>query len=277
MLATVLGILGIVVGITLLFGSFTLIGSGERGVITHFGSVQSTILGEGFNFKMPIRDSIKKMDVRTHVIQFDNANRDGDDTENSSLFAASKDLQDVQIAIVVNYHVDPAKVNTIFQQYGYVEDYEVNVLKPLVREIIKSQASSYTAEELVTKRAEFSNKVSAVLADAFTSKSAIFERVNITNFQFSESFNKAIEAKVTAEQNALAARNKLEQVKFEAEQRVAQAKAEAEAIRIQSEAIQQSGGANYVNLKYVEKWDGKLPVYNLGSSSPLIQIPSAAK
>ncbi len=77
---------------------------------------------------------------------------------------------------------------------------------------------------------------------------------------------------MTAEQNALAAKNKLEQVKFEAEQRIAQAQAEAEAIRIQAEAIQNQGGAEYVNLKAIEKWDGKLPVYSLGSATPFINL-----
>ncbi len=56
------------------------------------------------------------------------------------------------------------------------------------------------------------------------------------------------------------AKNKLEQVKFEAEQRVAKAKADAEAIQIQAKAITQQGGKDYVQLKAIERWDGKLPV-----------------
>ena len=146
------------------------------------------------------------------------------------------------------------------------------IIEPIIREVIKSQAALYTAEELVTKRAEFSNKVSAMLSEKIGSKDSVFERLNITNFQFSESFSKAIEAKVTAEQNALAAKNKLEQVKFEAEQRVAEAKGEAEAIKIQAQAIQAQGGKEYVNLKWVEKWNGILPTTILGDSVPMINI-----
>lgn len=94
--------------------------------------------------------------------------------------------------------------------------------------------------------------------------------MNITNFQFSDTFNTAIEAKVTAEQNALAAKNKLDQVKFEADQRVAQAQGEAEAIKIQAQAIQAQGGAEYVKLQWISKWDGKLPSTSLGSSNGVI-------
>ena len=100
----------------------------------------------------------------------------------------------------------------------------------------------------------------------------VVDELSIVNFEFSKSFDTAIEAKVTAEQNALAAKNKLEQVKFEAEQRITQAKGEAEAIRIQVSAIQNQGGAEYVNLKAIEKWKGDLPTYMMGQSIPFINI-----
>ena len=265
----VAGLLAILVLVVIL-GGFTIIGPGQRGVIVQFGKVSDRIMGEGLNFKLPIRDSVVKMSVQTQTIQFDNKLGKGDTTEESSMFCATKDLQDVQIAVIVNYHLDAAKVNKTYQQYG--STYQVNIIEPIIREVIKSQAALYTAEELVTKRAEFSNKVSVMLSEKIGSKDSVFERLNITNFQFSESFSKAIEAKVTAEQNALAAKNKLEQVKFEAEQRVAEAKGEAEAIKIQAQAIQAQGGKEYVNLKWVEKWNGVLPSTVLGDSVPMISI-----
>jgi prohibitin 2 len=88
----------------------------------------------------------------------------------------------------------------------------------------------------------------------------LLEDVFITDFKFSDSFDKAIESKVTAEQRALESKNKLEQVKFEAEQQIATAKAEAESIRIKAQAVTQQGGADYVKLQAIQKWDGKLPV-----------------
>jgi uncharacterized membrane protein YqiK len=78
---------------------------------------------------------------------------------------------------------------------------------------------------------------------------------------------------VTAEQNALASKNKLEQTKYEAEQRVATAKGEAEAIRIQSEAIQSQGGENYVQLQAIKQWNGVLPTTFIpGQSVPFINL-----
>ena len=263
-------VIGLIIFLILFFGSWVIIPSGHRGVITNFVRVSYNIMSEGFHFKVPIWDDIHKVSVSTQTVHFDNKQKKGDETEQSSLFAASKDLQDVQIAVVVNYHQSPEKVNKIFQQYASV--YQPNVIEPIIRESVKSRSALFTAEELVTKRLQFSDEVSKLLSEKLAEKDAIFERFNVVNFEFSESFAQAIEAKVTAEQQALQAKNKLEQVKFEAEQRITAAKAEAEAIRIQAQAITQQGGREYVNLKWVEKWNGNLPNTVLGDAIPLVNI-----
>lgn len=84
---------------------------------------------------------------------------------------------------------------------------------------------------------------------------------------------RAVESKQVSQQQALKAKNDLERIKLEAEQRVAQAEAEATAIKIQAEAITQQGGEDYVNLKAVEKWDGKLPTQMIPNASlPFINL-----
>lgn len=251
----------------LVFGSFGTIRAGERGVKTRFSAVVSTI-DPGFYLKLPFIEKVTRMEVKTRTVNYDRNGNEGDTSETSRLAGASKDLQDVWIGVVVNYHIDPTKVEAIFTQYRSVENYELNVIEPIIREVVKSTSALYTAEELVTKRIEYSDRVNVSLAERFTSKDSVLEKFSITNFEFSHSFTAAIEAKVTAVQNAEAAKNKLEQVKFEAEQRISQARGEAEAIRIQAQAITQQGGAAYVQLKTVEKWDGVLPI-NLYGAAPI--------
>ena len=199
------------------------------------------------------------MEVKTRTVSYDKNGNEGDAIDTSQLSGASKDLQDVWIGVVVNYHVDAEKVTAIYSQYKSVENFEYNVIEPIIREVVKSTSAQYTAEELVTKRAEFGDKVNLVLAERFSSKDAVLERFSVTNFEFSKSFTQAIENKVTAVQNAEAAKNKLEQIKFEAQQTVETAKAIAEAQRIQAQSLASQGGADYVQLKAIEKWDGHLP------------------
>lgn len=93
---------------------------------------------------------------------------------------------------------------------------------------------------------------------------------NIVNFDFSESFNNAIEAKVTAEQEALAAKNKLEQIKYEAMQQIEAAKGKAEAIRIESQALTQQ--PQYIELKKIEKWNGAFPTFMGGGVQPFVDV-----
>ena len=266
--------LGVVafVALILFLGSFGTVKAGEVGVKTRFGAVVGTTL-QGLYFKFPIIEKINKIDIKTRTINYDKNGKEGDAIDTSQLFGASKDLQDVSIGVVVNYHIDPSKSGEIFAQYSSTENYEINVIEPIIREVVKSTAAQYTAEELVTKRADFSDKVNSVLAERLGSKFSLLERFSVTNFEFSKAFSAAIEAKVTAVQNSEAAKNKLEQVKFEAQQKIETAKAEAEAIRIQAQAINSQGGADYVALQAVSKWNGVLPTQMVpGSAVPFLNL-----
>lgn len=240
-----------------IFSSFSIIKAGKRGVILNFGAVSDKIMTEGFNFKVPFYQSVHKLDVKTQK-------------EEVTATAASKDLQTVSTQIALNFHLSATEVNRLWQTVG--SEYKTRIIDPAIQEAIKASTAKYTAEELITKRSEVKETAKMLLSERLAKEFIIVDELSIVNFDFSNSFNSAIEAKVTAEQNALAAKNKLEQVKFEAEQRITQAKGEAEAIRIQAQAIQNQGGAEYVNLKAIEKWNGNLPQYMMGNSVPFINI-----
>ncbi len=256
----------------LFLGSFGTISAGERGIKTRLGAVVRTV-EPGLYFKLPIIEDVARMEVKTRTVNYDKNGNEGDAIDTSQLSGASKDLQDVWIGVVVNYHVDAAKVAAIYAQYKSVENFESNVIEPIIREVVKSTSAQYTAEELVTKRAEFGDRVNMVLAERFTSKDAVLESFSVTNFEFSKAFTQSIENKVTAVQNAEAAKNKLEQIKFEAQQTIETAKAIAEAQRIKAQSLSAQGGADYVNLKAIEKWDGHLPTQMIpGSTVPFLNL-----
>src|SRR3990167_4855992 len=188
-----------IVAIVLFFGSWGTVGAGERGVKTRFSAIVGT-KEPGLYFKLPIIERVERMEVKTRTINYDKNGNEGDSRDSSSLSGASKDLQDVQIGVVVNYHINPSKVDSIYAQYRSVENYEINVVEPIIREVVKSTSAQYTAEELVTKRTEYSDKVNVTLLERFTAKDAVLERFNVTNFEFSDAFTQSIEIKVTAVQ-----------------------------------------------------------------------------
>lgn len=236
-----------------LFGSWTIVNPGQRGIVIRLGSV-SRVLEDGLHFKLPLLETVKKVDVKIQKSEVDAA-------------AASKDLQNVTARIVVNYQLDGKNAGTLFQRVGL--DFDAKLIAPALQEAVKSATAKYTAEELITKRELVKSDIKQSIVGRMAENFITITEVNIVNFDFSGSFNRAIEAKVTAEQDALAAKNKLEQVKYEAEQRVVQSKAEAEAIRIQAEALKENKGL--VELEAVKKWNGVLPQY-VGNSMPFLNI-----
>ena len=99
--------------------------------------------------------------------------------------------------------------------------------------------------------------------------------INVTDFQMTEInssdvFERAIESKVTAEQEALKAKNKTVQVQEEAKQKVIAAEAEAKSMAIRAKALSQN--KSLVQYEAVQKWDGKMPQYMLGNSVPFINV-----
>lgn len=250
---------GVIVVIALMFilSPFTIVGAGERGVVTRVGAYSRT-LEPGLQWLTPIAEDVTKFDVRTQKEQ----------TEAS---AASKDLQTVAATIAVNYNINPDKVGDLFVRIG--SEYKARVIDPAVQEVVKASTAKYTAEELITKRAVVTEEIQTALKARLADNDIEVSSVSIINFNFSKSFNDAIEGKVTAEQNALAAKNKLEQVKYEADQRIAQAKGEAEAIKIQAQAINSQGGADYVQLQAIKAWDGHLPASMIPNATvPFINL-----
>ncbi len=228
------------------FGSWTVINPGTRGIVIRLGSV-NRVLDGGFHFKIPLIETVKNVDVRILKVEVEAS-------------AASKDLQTVSAKIALNFQLEAAKVDELYKQVAL--DYEYRLLSPALQESIKAATAKYTAEELITKREQVKSEMKLNLTERLSKNYIQVVEVNIVSFDFSESFNAAIEAKVTAEQQALASKNKLEQVKYEAEQRVVQSKAEAEAIRIQADALK--GNTGLVELEAVKKWDGHLPQYMTG-------------
>lgn len=259
------GVLALVL-LIVFFTSWYTIDAGDRGIVLTFGKASPDISQPGMHFKIPLVQSVVVYSVRTQTISFDNKQSSGTSSEYTSLAAASKDLQNVQIGTVVNYHINEKDVLNIYQQYGDPHSYEVNILEPIIRNTVKATSAHYNANDLIEKRSEVVAEAQAKLSQDFADKNAVLDNLNLVNFEYSAEYSKAIEEKVTAQQNALTEQNKLAAVQFQAQQRIAQAKGEAEAIQIQAAAIQSQGGAAYVELQRIQKWNGNLPLVVGGSS-----------
>jgi prohibitin 2 len=264
LLARLLVLAGVLVLLALL-NPFAVVPAGHRGVLTTFGKPSPEVLTEGLHWRWPIAQSLHLMDVRIQK---------GEGTGS----AASRDLQEVKTTVALNYHIRPEDAVKVFVEVGQaIGD---RIIVPAVQESVKAVTAQYTAEELITKRAEVGAKIRHLLEDRLLRYGAAVDELSITNFSFSQEFEKAIEAKTTAEQLKLKAERDLERIRVEAEQKIAQARAEAEALRLQKQEVT----PELIRLREIEnqrraieKWDGKLPQVAGGGAVPFIQLdPRAA-
>lgn len=252
------GLLGLAFILLLALRPCKIISAGERGIVLHFGAVENKVLNEGLHFRIPIYTSIKAIDVKTQKVVAD-------------ALAYSKDLQPIASKIALNFHLEPNKVNFLWQEIG--SDYMNRIIEPAIQESVKAACANFSASELVSERPKVKDEIKAILIARLMPRYIIVDDFSIIDFEFSDVYEKAIEEKQVAQQTALKAENDLTRIKTEAEQRVAQAKAEAEAIKIQAQAITQQGGRDYVQLKAIEKWNGALPTQMVPNATvPFIDL-----
>lgn len=244
--------------LVLVFNCFQVVGAGERGVVfSKFGGIQQGVRGEGLQFKIPFIQQIIPVDVRIQKAETDSS-------------ASSKDLQTVDSRIALNYHIAPDLAAQIYQEVGVL--FKERLIDPSVQEAVKAVTAQFTAEELITRRAEVSIMIKEMLSDRLVNRHIIVDEFNIVDFNFSPVFNDAIEAKQKAEQDALKAQRDLERIKIEAEQKVTEAQAEAESQRLQRETITDT----ILQLRAIEKWDGVLPQVTSGGV-PFIDLKALSQ
>ena len=243
--------------IVLFFKSWFIVEPWYNGFTVTLGKINQTVYSDWLHLKTPIITKAVKYNIQTQKLE-------------AITEASSKDLQTVTASIVVNYKYKESEVVNLYKNVGKEEKVAEKIITPAVQEVFKSVVAKYSAEQLITERSVVSKDIEDSLNKRLESYGIQIQLFNIVNFDFSKSFNDAIEAKVTAEQNALAEKNKLEKVKYESEQKVVAAEAQAKAIEIQAKAIQTQWGAEYVKLKWIEKWNGQLPTTMAGDADLLI-------
>jgi prohibitin 1 len=240
----------------ILFRPFAIVNAGDRGVIMHFGKIQNQILDEGIHPIMPVFTSVKSLTVRVQQNTF-------------HADAASRDLQKITTELAVNWHIDPIKVNRVFQQVGDNEQIITGIITPAVSEVLKASVSKQTAEEVITKRTQLKEEIDNNLKKRLATYGIIVDDVSLVNFAFSPEFGKAIESKQIAEQEAKQAEFIAQKATQEAQAEVNRAKGQAEAQRLQRETLTPV----LLQKQAIEKWDGRFPTVMGGSGTlPLINI-----
>ncbi len=260
-------VITVIIIIIVLAESIVIVEAGHRGVVLYLGAVENRVLGEGVHFITPFAEQVVQMEVRTQKFQ-------------AEATAASNDLQEVQTVIALNYRIDPAEANKIYQILGV--NYADRVISPTIQESVKASVAKFNAEELITKRETAKSVIADAIRSTLSSNNIQVQNVFITDFKFSDAFATQIEQKVVAFQKFLTEQNNLRAIEVVANQTVAQAEGQArataakangesQAIKIITQQLRES--PQYLQWQAITKWNGQMP-YALGSSGfPFFQLP----
>lgn len=215
--------------------------TGHTGLVVTFGKVSETPVSNGIHCKIPF---VQKSVVINNQVQ--RADVQGE--------AASKDLQTVYSNISVNFNILSDKSVDLYKRVG--TSYVDVIIRPAVQEGVKATLAQFTAEELITRRAEVSEIMKEIINEKVSTYGIHIAELNIIDMTFSEEFNNAIEAKGVMEQQVLTEKQNLEKQKVSAEAKRVEAQAEADANTIRSNSITN----NILLSDFIKKWDGKMPV-----------------
>lgn len=275
-------LLGVLV---ILSGMAVVVEAGHVGVLRTLGAVRAEPLKEGFHLKRPFLDQVEQVDIRLVA-------------SHAQATAASRDLQTVTTQVTTQYSMNGELAPLTYQRVGNLGKVSAALVEPAIQECVKAVTAKFTAEELVTKRELVKQQIQQALVSYINTtlrekgleNSLIVANVAITDFNFSPEFNRAIESKVQAEQQALQAKNeklkRTTQAEAAASERTlsadaeaysteVQSKARADAIKRESEALKQS--PELIRLRAVEKWDGVLPRITSGGVVPFLNLDAEAE
>jgi regulator of protease activity HflC (stomatin/prohibitin superfamily) len=207
--------------------------------------------------------------------------------------AATHDLQDVHTAVAVTFHINPEDAPGFYRDFRTISNLGQTIVGPVISNDVKAITANYNAEELITKRDIVDTQIKDLIIKSLIPYHLTIEAVNTANFQFSEAYAKAIEAKQVAQQQALQAQYVLQQTQISSQQQVVEAKAQADAavataqgtaqallVTSQAQAkantlVSQSLTAPLLQQKALDRWNGTMPTY-LSSGAPLPFIGNSA-
>ena len=278
----VLLIVLVMLAVVIVPNCFATVPVGSTGIMLTMGKVEDTALSEGMHFKLPFVQKIVSMDNRVKKLEL-------------STEAFSKDIQTVSATLAVNYRLQTEKTFAIYKSAGTA--YEDNLIVPATHEVLKSVCAQYTAEELISKRAESSDKMRDELDAKLSQIGISITDFNIIDFDFSDEFISAVESKQVAEQlkKKAATENETAIAQAEREKQVSikQSEAEAERVRIAAEAeanaVKLAADAEAYRLQKIneqlsektifntlaENWDGKLPGVVGAGTTGILNLDSA--
>lgn len=250
----------VVVGLVLTIFAVTMscenIDSGNIGIkVNKFGT------GRGVSGVTECTGTVFYNPITTNIYEFPINIRHKEYTEEGSFVVNSKDGSEFHVSPIVNYRINPDKATQIFAKYRKdLDGIENGFLKTAVTEAFRIVTNSYTADQLISSREAFDNKVKTTLRKQLEPEGFVLDQFT-TNLEYPKSFKNAINAKNNAVQKALMAENRVKQAEAEAKIKVAEAEGDAQSTLTRARAEAEANSLKQRTLtpmllqqQWIEAW-----------------------
>ena len=232
--------------ILIFLNPIVIIQPGYVGVKVLFGNVQEGILQNGFHIVNPLLNVVK-MDTRLQAYTMSVATHEGEKVGDDAIDVLTSEGLLVKLDLTAWYRLIPEEAPRVYRSIGL--DYVSKVVRPLLRTSIRDIAVRYTAEDIYSsKRNEFTDSIMAHAVQLAKNKGIEIDRILLRNVKLPKKIEDAINAKISADQEAQKMRFVLEKEKKEKERKII----EAEGIREANKIIAQSLTANYLTWYRIE-------------------------
>ncbi len=239
-----------VVIIVILANTVLIIDAGEMAVIFNQVTGKLSSRYPGTNILVPGLQKPVLYDTRVLTYTMAATFAEGEPKGDDAIETLTKDGQIVKMDLSVRFHIDPTRVTNLHREIG--PDYINKVVRPEIRNQIRSSVSAYPVTEVYTeKRSEIQNQTQENLKRKFSTSYLILDEVLIRNIRFSPEFEKAIEQKQIAQQEAQRMQYVLDKERQEKDRKIIEAQGEAESIRLKAIVLAQNPAL--IQYEYVQK------------------------
>lgn len=229
--------------------SFHTVDTGEVAVVKHLGKAKE-VKTAGTHYDFWMTNKYQKYDGKVQNIDIETA-------------AYSSDAQTMTVQMTLQYQVLTDKVMNIASQYGTLDALTTRI-NAIATEKTKSVLSSHKAMDIIANRQDMSPAVEEAIRQAVGEEYFVnVVAVVLTNIDFSDAFETAVEEKMIAEQKQLKA-------EYDAAAKVTAAEAEAKA----NQLLEKSLTDKILEEMFIDKWDGKLPEVMAGEDGLSILLPT---
>jgi regulator of protease activity HflC (stomatin/prohibitin superfamily) len=253
-------------------------------------NVTAGALEPGWAFINPFTQAIQEYPITIQTYSMVQNATEGQVSGDDSIKVQSNEGQQLNLDVVIQYQVIKEEAGQLYQDWGgaditVVED---RVVRQYTRSQVPVVASKYGWEEVTSsKRDAINGAISTSLATEFAKRHLRLISFGVREVHLPDSLQKALDAKIQAQQQAEQQKYQLQQAQVKAEQDVAEATGRANALKAQAEGeaqatltraqaqaeankqLAQSLTPELIRYQQLQRWDGKLPVFSSGAT-PLI-------